>query len=237
MIIGIAGPYSAPETAQREINFDTMNRVAALVYEKGHIPFIGVNMALPVVSRAKVEDRYEAVMDISLAVIDKCDALLVIGESKGVEREKQAILARGLPVYYSVDEIPLNTVTMENVNFPSDYQQVMPYLIVKNAAGFMDFMKYVFGAEEKMKHMRDEHLIAHAEITVGQSVIMFADATGPYELRCGGFFIYVADADGVYEKALAAGATSVMPMSDMPYGRSGGIADAYGNTWWITTHK
>ena len=125
---------------------------------------------------------------------------------------------------------------MEKPNFPSDYQQVMPYLIIKNAAGFMKFMQDVFGAKEKSMHMRDEHVIMHGEITVGESVIMFADSTDAFPPRTGGFFIYVTDADAVYNKALAAGATAITPMADMPYGRSGGIIDPFGNTWWPTAH-
>ena len=65
---------------------------------------------------------------------------------------------------------------------------------------------------------------------------MFADSTDQFQTRTGGFFIYVPDADATYAKALAAGATSLTPVSDMPYGRSGGIVDPFGNTWWPTTH-
>lgn len=85
-----------------------MNVAAARLIELGHVPLIGVNAALPVVDKANIEDRYKAIMDISLAVIDKCEALVVIGESKGVEMEKQLVLAKGLPVYYSIDEVPCN---------------------------------------------------------------------------------------------------------------------------------
>lgn len=106
MIVGVAGPYSAPTEKQRNKNLEAMNIAAAKVYEKGHIPFIGVNMALPIIERAEIEDDYEAIMEISLAVIDKCDAILIIGESNGVTREKDIIVAKGLPVYYSIDEIP-----------------------------------------------------------------------------------------------------------------------------------
>ena len=125
---------------------------------------------------------------------------------------------------------------MKKANFPSDYQQVMPYLIVKGAASFMKFMQDVFDAKEKMIHMRSEDVIAHGEITVGESVIMFADSTAAFEPRTGGFFIYVPDADVTYSKALAAGAVSISPMADMPYGRSGGIKDPFGNDWWVTSH-
>jgi hypothetical protein len=106
MIIAIAGPYSAPTAAQRQSNLDAMNEAAARVYEKGHIPFIGVNMALPVVAMSEVDDEYAAIMDISMAVIDKCDAILMIGESNGANTEKEHIASKGLPVYYSLEEIP-----------------------------------------------------------------------------------------------------------------------------------
>jgi hypothetical protein len=109
MIIGIAGPYSADTEEQRQQNLDAMNRAAATLLELGHIPLIGMNAALNVVNAANVPDRYKAIMDISLAVIDKCDALLVIGESKGVAMERDLILAKGLPVYYNIDEIPTFT--------------------------------------------------------------------------------------------------------------------------------
>jgi PhnB protein len=125
---------------------------------------------------------------------------------------------------------------MQHVNFPSDYQQVMPYLIVNNAAAFMQFLYDVFDAEEKMKHMRDENIIAHAEVRIGTSVIMLGDAIEGWPPVTGSFFIYVPNADATYEKALANGATSIQAVSHQPYGRSGGILDPYGNTWWVTTH-
>lgn len=108
MIIGVAGPYSADTAEQRQKNLDAMNEAAAHLLETGHVPVIGVNAALPVVEKANITDKYKAMMDISLAVIDKCEGLLVIGESKGVEIEKQLMLSKGLPVYYSIDEIPVN---------------------------------------------------------------------------------------------------------------------------------
>lgn len=123
------------------------------------------------------------------------------------------------------------------MKIPEGYQQVMPYLIIKDAARFMDFMQNVFGAKEKFKMMRDENIIAHAEMSIGDSVIMLADATDAFKTMPAGMFIYVADADETYHKALAEGATSIMPPSDQEYGRTCGIADAFGNTWWPTTGK
>lgn len=105
MIIGVAGPYSAPTKKQRKKNFDAMNIVAARLLEKGHIPLIGVNAAIPIVEKATVTDQYKAIMEISLAVIDRCEALLLIGESPGANKERDLILSKGLKVYYSINDI------------------------------------------------------------------------------------------------------------------------------------
>ena len=106
MVIGVAGPYSAPTEEQRQKNLDAMNQAAARVLEIGHIPIIGMNAALPIVSIANIENKYKATMDISLAVINACDAILMIGESPGANKERDLILSKGLPVYYSLEEIP-----------------------------------------------------------------------------------------------------------------------------------
>ncbi len=106
MIIGVAGPYSAGNEEQRQQNLDNMNKAAARLLEMGHIPLIGINAALPVISHASVDNPYEAIMDISMAVIDACEALLIIGESPGANRERELVLSKGLPVYQHPDEIP-----------------------------------------------------------------------------------------------------------------------------------
>jgi hypothetical protein len=106
MIIGIAGPYSAETTEQRQKNLNTINDAAARLLEKGHIPIVGVNAALPVVERANVSDPYQAIMDISLTVIDKCEGLLLLAESPGAIRERDLIMSKGLPVYLDIDELP-----------------------------------------------------------------------------------------------------------------------------------
>ena len=117
---------------------------------------------------------------------------------------------------------------------PEGYQRVMPYLIIENAASFIEFTQKVFGAEEKLKAMRDEKLIMHAEVSIGGSVIMFADATEQYKQQPAAFFIYVDDCDAVYQKALENGATIVREPANQGYGRSAGVKDPFGNTWWIT---
>jgi PhnB protein len=123
---------------------------------------------------------------------------------------------------------------MATLSIPEGYQQVMPYLILQNAAQFLSFMEKVFGATEKYKALKDDGSIGHAELQIGESTIMFADSNEQWRTENAGLFIYVADADETYNKAIEAGATSVMPMSDQPYGRTGGVKDPFGNTWWIT---
>ena len=105
MLIAVAGPYSAETEEQRQKNFDAMNRAAARLLEKGHTPIIGVNAALPVVERANVSDKYEAIMQISMAVVANCDAILVLGSSRGTDRERDYFISQNKPVYYSIGEV------------------------------------------------------------------------------------------------------------------------------------
>ncbi len=105
MIIGVAGPYSAESAAQRQSNLDAMNKAAAQLLAIGHIPLIGMNAALPVLAQAKLDDPYPATMAISLAVISACDALWLLAESPGANKERDLILAQGKTVFYSLEEI------------------------------------------------------------------------------------------------------------------------------------
>ena len=120
-------------------------------------------------------------------------------------------------------------------NVPDNYPTVSPYLIIKNASAFIHFVQNVFNAELLNKHMRDENIIMHAEIKIGNSTIMVADSTIEYAPGNAGFFVYVEDADVTYNKAINKGATIVTALSDQSYGRTGGVKDAFGNTWWITS--
>lgn len=96
-------------------------------------------------------------------------------------------------------------------------------------------MQDVFDATVSNKHMRDENIIMHAELKIGNSMIMLADSTTQYTPSNAGLFIYVEDADATYKKALDNNATSVTELSDQSYGRTGGVKDPFGNTWWITS--
>lgn len=118
---------------------------------------------------------------------------------------------------------------------PQGHQIITPYLIVPNANAFIQFMQDVFGAQLINKHLRDESIIMHGEVKVGDSLIMFADSTPEYAPMTAPFFIYVANADTTYQLALQHGATVVTAMGNQSYGRSGGVKDPFGNTWWITS--
>src|SRR5262245_8532713 len=107
MLIAVAGPYSAPSADQRKRNLDAMNRAAAEVFRRGHIPRIGVNAALPVVEMLESGDHYEAIMKISLAVVGSCDAILMIGQSPGANREMDLLISKGKTVFWKLDDIPI----------------------------------------------------------------------------------------------------------------------------------
>jgi PhnB protein len=128
-------------------------------------------------------------------------------------------------------------IMTKNKNIPQNYQTIMPYLIIDNAIAFIEFSEQVFNAKLIHKVMRDEKTVMHGEIMIDECTIMFADATTMYTQRPAGMFVYVNNADEVFKRAIDAGATIVTLVSDQPYGRSGGVLDPFGNTWWITTAK
>jgi PhnB protein len=120
---------------------------------------------------------------------------------------------------------------------PDGYNHIIPYFIVDNATAFIAFLKSVFGAEEVMRHMRDETSIMHAELRIVDSIIMLSDAREDIPAIVANMFVYVPDADVTFDTAIANGAVAIATMDDKPYGRSGGFADPFGNIWWITTNK
>ena len=125
------------------------------------------------------------------------------------------------------------------MQIPSGYQAVMPYLVLKGAQDFIEFTKSVFDATENtlMRSVRDNGDIMHSEVIVGGCTIMFAEASPQFPVANAGLFTYVDHADDTYKRAMAAGATSIMPPDDKHYGRTCGVIDPLGNTWWITSVK
>ena len=119
---------------------------------------------------------------------------------------------------------------------PDGYHSVTPYLIVKGAAQLIDFVKQAFGAQETFR-MPGGGGIMHAEVRIGDSMVMMSDAMGEYGPMPTMLFLYVEDVDAVYKRALKAGGVSTQEPEDQFWGdRGGAVKDAFGNQWWIATH-
>ena len=121
------------------------------------------------------------------------------------------------------------------MQLPVGYQTIMPYLLLNDTNGFLDFAVKVFQATVKESSTNPVGKIVHGEILIGGCCIMFGPAGNEFPPQSAGMFIYVENADSSYQIALNAGATSIMPPANQSYGRSCGVKDPFGNTWWITT--
>ena len=120
---------------------------------------------------------------------------------------------------------------------PDGYHSVTPYLIVEGADKLLDFLKEAFAADETFRMAGPDGSIGHAEVRIGDSVVMLAEAGEQWPAMPGGIHLYVDDCDATYRRALEAGATSLQEPADQFYGdRSGGVRDPVGNVWWIVTH-
>ena|SRR5579862_2119567 len=120
---------------------------------------------------------------------------------------------------------------------PDGYTTVSPYLVVSDAGALMDFVKSVFGAAETMRMPGPDGKLMHGEARIGDTVVMMGTVSDPAKQKHAMLHIYVEDADAVYKRALEAGATGVRPVANQFYGdRAGGFDDAFGNTWYVSTH-
>ncbi len=109
MWLMIAGPYSHPDPAERARRLEQLNLAAVGAKERGYTPIIGVNAALPVLAAAGLPDSHPWMMELSMALAERCDACLLLAPSPGASREAQSFRARGLPVYHTLDELPART--------------------------------------------------------------------------------------------------------------------------------
>jgi PhnB protein len=127
---------------------------------------------------------------------------------------------------------------MATQHIPAGYHSVTPYLVVENAKQLIEFLEQAFGAEVTERMARADGSIGHAEVRIGDSVIMLSDARDQRKPLQSAVYLYVPDTDVVYRRALEAGATSVMEPADQFYGdRNAGVQDSAGNFWWIGTHQ
>jgi len=129
---------------------------------------------------------------------------------------------------------------------PDGYHTVTPYLVMQGAAKAIEFYKRAFGASELLRLAGPGGTIGHAEIKIGDSIIMLADEhpqmgyRGPQAL--GGtpvsILLYVKNVDALFAQAIAAGGKATRPVADQFYGdRSGTLTDPFGHVWTISTHK
>lgn len=118
---------------------------------------------------------------------------------------------------------------------PPGFATVTPYIFVDEADAFVAFLIKALGGEEAGIHYRPDGAIANAQVRIGNATIMVSEASGAYPAMPASYYLYVDDADAAMARAIAGGATEIMPVDDMPYGdRQGGIRDPHGNIWWIS---
>jgi uncharacterized glyoxalase superfamily protein PhnB len=119
---------------------------------------------------------------------------------------------------------------------PDGYATVTPWIISTDTAKLMEYVKEAFDAEEVVRLVGDDGSIGHAEVRIGDSMVMMFDAKPDWPPTPGFLRLYVQDADAVHRQAVAAGGTSVTEVTHLLFGdRVGRVRDPLGNLWWIQT--
>ena len=118
------------------------------------------------------------------------------------------------------------------------FHTITPYLIVPGVARLIDFLTTTFAASEQLRKFRPDGSIMHAELQIGDSMLMMGEPMENYGPMPTSIFIYVEDCDATFAKAIEAGGVSVMKPTDMVEAgsRYGGVKDPSGNIWWVATH-
>ena len=128
---------------------------------------------------------------------------------------------------------------------PEEYPRVIPYLCVDGAAAAIDFYRDIFGATERVRMDGPDGKVGHAEIQIGDSVVMLSDpfpgASSPTPKKLGGtpvfLMIYVEDVDEVFARAIKSGAKEIRAVEDQFYGdRTGQFEDPFGHHWNVASH-
>ncbi len=120
---------------------------------------------------------------------------------------------------------------------PEGFHSVTPYLVVSGASQVIEFLKRTFDAREVSRHTHTDGSVRHAEVQIGDSMLMIGEGGEQWPAMPSGLYVYVEDVDATYKRALEAGATSIAEPKDQFYGdRNSGVKDSAGNTWWIGTH-
>lgn len=121
---------------------------------------------------------------------------------------------------------------------PAEYGSITPYLVIPQCAEAIDYYKRAFGAVEVARMPMPDGSIAHAELKIGDSIIMLASGGPGWPSTSSLTCLYVENCDETFVRAVEAGATVIEPVEDKFYGdRAGSIQDPYGQRWSIMTHK
>jgi PhnB protein len=131
---------------------------------------------------------------------------------------------------------PTETRPVQNTvrPIPEGYHTVTPWIISRNAARLIEFLKEAFGAEELGRFTMEDGSIGHAEVRIGDSVVMMFDAKAHWPDTPDFLRLYVEDAHAVFQQALHAGARPVTELTHLYWGDLvGRVADPFGNLWWI----
>jgi PhnB protein len=125
---------------------------------------------------------------------------------------------------------------MERSLATEGYHSVHPFVFVDGAEDLIGFLVATFGGVETERLARSDGRIGHAEVRIGDSVVMVSDSTESFPARPCAHYVFVDNVDAVYEHAVAAGAASLREPSDQFYGnREASVVDPWGNVWWIAT--
>lgn len=123
---------------------------------------------------------------------------------------------------------------MTSASSPATYHTVTPYLVIRDVASVLAFAAAAYDAREQLRMAREDGTIAHAEVVIGDSVVMMGEPETERDLMPAMLYLRVDDVDATYQRALAAGAVSVREPEDQEYGeRSAGVRDAAGNIWYF----
>jgi PhnB protein len=128
-------------------------------------------------------------------------------------------------------------VTSPSSTPPHGYHSVNPYIVVEGVEGVIRFLIDVFaGTERGEREISADGAIDHAEVQIGDSVVMLSEASAKYPARPCVHFVYVEDVDAVFQTAMSLGASPILTPTEQPWGdRVGGFHDPFGNRWWIAT--
>jgi len=131
----------------------------------------------------------------------------------------------------------MQAITSKVNPIPQDYGTVTPYLIVNGVPRLIDFLKETFHAEERARINDKKDHVGHAEVKIGNSMVMMADSTTQYTPIPSQLYVYVDNVDDAYRRAMRAGGTSEQEPTTQFYGdRTAAVKDPTGNVWWIATH-